>query len=222
MLIEISKLQNGKANPRRIFDSDIDSMCESVICFPKMLKVRGIVTDPQYNILCGHVRYLALKKLMSMSDEDIDGIRLKRGRSDDESLELIRKFRQSGKVECIVADLPEEKEKELMYKDNHEYGEFDFTKLASVYSENDLVFFGIDESEFYDPSKDDKVVSKVEGSKPKRIDILTFGKFSVEVSNDEYERLVERFESYVETNTVSYGFIRNVLDNFDANNLKQQ
>lgn len=115
-------------------------------------------------------------------------------------------------VHVTVADLSEEEEKELIIKDNNEFGEFDYTKLQQMYDEINLVNFGFDEGLFYNPDDDDTVMTKIKGSTPKKINMLTFGKYVVSVTKEEYEALVSRYNDYVDQTGVNFGFVKSLLE----------
>lgn len=115
-------------------------------------------------------------------------------------------------IDVTVADLTEEEEKELIIKDNNEFGEFNYEKLQQIYDEINLVNFGFDEGLFYNPDDDDTVMTKIKGSTPKKINMLTFGKNVVSVTKEEYDTLVNRYNDYVDETGVNFGFVKSLLE----------
>ena len=117
----------------------------------------------------------------------------------------------------IGKDLTEDEKKELTIKDNNEYGEYDYDKLTKMYDEVTLVGFGFDESIFYKVDEDETVLRKNQYSKgAKKINVLVFGKNSVAVTKQEYDKLVEVYDSYVDELGVDFGFVRYLLNKLKA------
>ena len=115
-------------------------------------------------------------------------------------------------IDVTEIELNEEEEKELIIKDNNEFGEFDYDKLQQIYDEINLVNFGFDEALFYNPEEDDTVLTKIKGSTPVKINMLSFGKNVVAVTKEEYETLVERYNDYVDVTGVNFGFVKSLLE----------
>ena len=111
-----------------------------------------------------------------------------------------------------VAELTEDEEKELIIKDNQEYGEFDYDILLHIYDDVNLINFGMDEGLFYNPDDDDTVTTKIKGSTPKKIDMLTFGKNGCSVTKEEYDILVKAYNDYIDMMGVNYGFVKSLLE----------
>lgn len=72
--------------------------------------------------------------------------------------------------------------------------------------------FGFDENLFYNPDEDDTVMTKIKGSTPKKINMLSFGKNVVSVTKEEYEALVSRYNDYVDQTGVNFGFVKSLLE----------
>ena len=113
----------------------------------------------------------------------------------------------------LAEDLTEDEEKELIIKDNNEFGEFDYTKLPQLFDEINLINFGFDEDMFYDPSEDENIVTKYANGmgQGRKINTLKFGRSTIAVTREEYDRLVEAYEDYVEETGVDFGFIRSIF-----------
>ena len=93
--VSVSELKPLINNPRVIDTLKYDALLESLKGFELMNEMRPLLIDTEGNILCGNMRFRAY-------------------------CELNRKS-----VYCKVVDLPEEKKKELVIKDNLSYGEWD-------------------------------------------------------------------------------------------------
>ena len=140
------------------------------------------------------------------------------GRFSDETFCFWQEWLKKPIVNVSVCDLTEEQELELVYKDNHEFGEFDIPKLKDVFSGEDLKYFGVPDDLLYIPEEDILVDAKEKGSAPKKIDKLTIGDFKIDISRDEYDLLMEDFNSYIEANTVSYGYGSHLIEQFRQRN----
>lgn len=95
----IENLNPHQDNPRMIDTFKFNTLVESIRELPQMMEVRPLIIDKDNNIICGNMRYLACKEL------GIDEVPAKK------------------------VDLPDEKIKELMIKDNLSYGEWDYAAL---------------------------------------------------------------------------------------------
>lgn len=94
-LMPIDELQLDVSNPRIIDTYKFQTLVTSIREFPSMLNVRPIVVDADNIILCGNMRYRACMELGWKE------------------------------VPVMVVDLPEDKRRELIIKDNISYGEWD-------------------------------------------------------------------------------------------------
>jgi hypothetical protein len=92
---EISEFKLDVANPRIIDTYKYQTLLTSIRDFPEMMNVRPLVVDTEMNILCGNMRYRACREL------------------------------GWEQVPAIMVDLPEDKRRELIIKDNISYGEWD-------------------------------------------------------------------------------------------------
>lgn len=96
---QLSELIPYEDNPRSIDVHKFEALKQSILDMPDMIMVRPLIIDMKNNILCGNMRYLAYKEL------GFDVIPAKQ------------------------VDLPEDKIKELVIKDNLSYGEWDVDAL---------------------------------------------------------------------------------------------
>lgn len=216
---KIDELLINPINPRRIRGEQKRRLQQSIMLFPKMLGLRDIIINKENRVLAGNQRTAVLKEIANSSPLDwmlvlqqnekwVEMTEAKR----EEVVEYWRTWAENPEVEVTVADLNEDEEKELIIKDNAEYGEFDYGALLQIFDEVNLINFGMDEDLFYNPDEDDTVINKMVGSKPKKINMLSFGKAACAVTKEEYFELVKVYNDYVDAMTVSYGFVKFLLE----------
>lgn len=97
--ININLLKPHSHNPRTISARKFEYLKQSIRDFPEMLQIRPIIVDLSNQILCGNMRYQACR---------------------DIGLETMYVNR---------IDLPAERAKELIVKDNLSYGDWDMDSL---------------------------------------------------------------------------------------------
>lgn len=113
--VKIGKLVMNPNNPRTIKDDKFKKLVKSIKEFPEMLDVRPIVVDEDMIVLGGNMR---LKACISAGLEEVSIIRFE--------------------------NLPEEKKKEFIVKDNVGYGEWDFELLLEDWTKEELIDWGMD------------------------------------------------------------------------------
>lgn len=123
--IKLTKLQpnNGQIeglpkNPRRFTNEEIERLAESIEETPELLEARPLVVckhGSKYIVLGGNMRLTALKHLK----------------------------RESAPCEVLDDDLPVEKLKEIVMKDNSSFGQWDVDALANEWSDENLEAWGV-------------------------------------------------------------------------------
>lgn len=111
---KISEVKLNSNNPRLIKDEKFKKLVQSIKDFPEMLSIRPIVVNQDMIILGGNMRFRACKEA---------GIT---------------------EIPVIVTDLPEEKQREFLIKDNISGGEWDWDLLANEWDNEELVEWGLD------------------------------------------------------------------------------
>src|SRR5699024_9025643 len=97
--VAINKVKENPENPRTITEEELDRLVESLKTFPKMIEYRPILADPKTGyIIGGNQRHKAATRL---------------------GWEKVP-------VVYIEDEFSKEKLKEIMLKDNLDYGEWDF------------------------------------------------------------------------------------------------
>lgn len=215
----ISELVINPINPRKIRIEQKRRLQQSIMLFPKMLGVRDIIINKDNVVLAGNQRTSILKEIVNTTPLDWMVV-LQDNEKWSEISELEKErildewkaWTENPEVSVTVAELSEEEEKELIIKDNQEYGEFDYNTLLHLYDDVNLINFGMDEGLFYNPDDDDTVVAKIKGSTPKKIDMLTFGRNACSVTKETYDILVQKYNDYIDMMGVNYGFVKSLLE----------
>lgn len=216
---DIKELSINPINPRKIVVGQKRRLQQSIMLFPKMLYYRDIIVNKNNVVLAGNQRTTILKEILTSTPMDWMVILQENEKwqemtekQRDAVIDYWKAWVEKPVVDVTEADLSEDEEKELIIKDNNEFGEFDYGKLQQIYDEINLVNFGFDEGLFYNPDDDDTVMTKIKGSTPKKINMLTFGKNVVSVTKEEYESLVNCYNDYVDETGVNFGFVKSLLE----------
>lgn len=219
MRIKVEELVINPINPRKIRIEQKRRLQQSVMLFPKMLTVRDIIVNKDNVVLAGNQRTSILKEIVNTTPLDWMVVLQENEKwtnltetEREKVLEYWKNWTENPEVEVSVAELTEDEEKELIIKDNQEYGEFDYDALLHIYDDVNLINFGMDEGLFYNPDEDDTVTTKIKGSTPKKIDMLTFGKNGCSVTKEEYDILVKAYNDYIDMMGVNYGFVKSLLE----------
>ena len=219
MRIKVEELVINPIIPRKIRIEQKRRLQQSVMLFPKMLAVRDIIVNKDNVVLAGNQRTSILKEIVNTTPLDWMVVLQENEKwtnltetEREKVLEYWKNWAENPEVEVSVAELTEDEEKELIIKDNQEYGEFDYDVLLHIYDDVNLINFGMDEGLFYNPDDDDTVTTKIKGSTPKKIDMLTFGKNGCSVTKEEYDILVKAYNDYIDMMGVNYGFVKSLLE----------
>ena len=219
MKVKVEELVINPINPRKIRIEQKRRLQQSVMLFPKMLTVRDIIVNKDNVVLAGNQRTSILKEIVNTTPLDWMVVLQENEKwtnltetEREKVLEYWKNWAENPEVEVSVAELTEDEEKELIIKDNQEYGEFDYDVLLHIYDDVNLINFGMDEGLFYNPDDDDTVTTKIKGSTPKKIDMLTFGKNGCSVTKEEYDILVKAYNDYIDMMGVNYGFVKSLLE----------
>lgn len=137
LIVKLTDIKVNPNNPRLIKDYKFKQLVQSIKDFPEMLNIRPIVVNKDMIILGGNMRYKACKEA---------GLK---------------------EIPIIVADLPEDKQREFLIKDNVSGGEWDWDLLANEWDAEQLGDWGLDVPTFapevdYDILNDDDVSSQLE------------------------------------------------------------
>lgn len=219
--LSVKDLVINPINPRKISTPNKHRLQQSIMLFPKMLYYRDIIVNSNNVILAGNQRVTTLLEILNTSPVDWMLVLQENEKwlssteaVKDQVIDYWKKWVENPVVDVTVAsDLTEDEEKELIIKDNNEFGEFDYNKLPQLFDEINLINFGFDEGLFYDPTEDETLVTKYANGmgQGRKINTLKFGRSTIAVTREEYDRLVERYEDYVEETGVDFGFVRSIF-----------
>lgn len=112
--VGVSLLKNHDRNPRRIDEQDFEILKTSIKDNPAYFEVRPILCTPDYVVFAGNMRLRAAKAL---------GLK---------------------EVPVAVMDIPEDKQRELMVRDNVSNGVWDADILGADYEIAELKGWGYD------------------------------------------------------------------------------
>lgn len=114
--VDVNILKPNKINPRKITIRQVEKLSASLKDNPEYFEARPVICDAQYTVWAGHSRLKAAKHL---------GLK---------------------EVPVHVIDLPEEKMKEIMIRDNVNNGEWDTNIIADLWDDelNLLADFGLE------------------------------------------------------------------------------
>lgn len=112
------KLKLHPDNPRFIRDADFDILCKSIENNPDYFEARPLLCTPDFVVFAGNMRLRAAKQL---------------------------KLKQ---VPVVVMDIPEERVKELMIRDNIQNGEWEWETLTNEWDAERLAEFGLEMPDF--------------------------------------------------------------------------
>lgn len=224
MKVNVSELIANPNNPRKISKAKKERLKQSILLFPKMLYYRDITIKKDKMVLGGNQRTEILKEILNSTPMDwilamSENEKWKKFTTlqQESAVDYWKEWVKNPVVEVSVAEnLTEKEEKEYIYKDNEEFGEFDYDRLAKLYDEVTLVNYGFDENLFYHEENDENIIKKTNvGTHGKKINVLTFGKNSIAVNKTEYDVLVDEYDNYVEENGVDFGFVNYLLNKID-------
>ena len=115
--IEINKLTSHSNNPRVIKDEQFKKLCKSIQDNKDYFETRPILVNKELIIFAGNMRWRAAKEV------------------------------RMTEVPVSIMDISENRQKELMIRDNRENGEWDFDLLANNFEIDDLLEWGFDEKD---------------------------------------------------------------------------
>ena len=153
-LTPLSSLKVNAANPRTITDKKFARLVTSILCLPKMLEIRPLVTDAAGTVLGGNMRLRALQTISELTPDDVDA-QLKNApdfakKSAAQQKELVKFWHgwiadPQHPVPSVVADeLSDGEKREFIIKDNASFGEWDWDALSNEWDTAELNEWGLD------------------------------------------------------------------------------
>ena len=183
---DIKKLEN---NPRTISEEQMDKLKESLINNQDYFQARPIILSNrtgEFVIIAGNQRY-------------------------DASVQL--GFKEVPTV--LIEGLTEEREREIVIRDNVNNGEWDLLKIIKEWDCTALLDWGL----FIDDSNEEKGRPALNGDELKNehyeavesLSYLKFGGIKIPLSADEESKFQVALDKYMEENGVIVGFINSIL-----------
>ncbi len=112
--LPVSEIKLNPNNPRLIKDDKFKKLVQSIKDFPEMANIRPVVLNKDYIILGGNMRFRAMKAAGWKE------------------------------IPVTIVDLPEDKQREFVIKDNVSGGEWDWELLANEWDTEQLDDWGLD------------------------------------------------------------------------------
>lgn len=167
--IDINLLKNSEINPRKIDDKQFKILCESLQKNPDYFEARPILANKDMVVFAGNMRLRAARHI-GMT-----------------------------KVPAVIMDISEERQKEIMIRDNRQNGVWDNDMLANHFDISQLKEYGFSESEFgifKEPRKDDDSVPTPRAETTiKRGDLFKIGRHYVmcgdSTDSKDFEKLMK-------------------------------
>lgn len=173
------------ANPRQWTKDELETLKASIIETPELMEARGAIVYPyegKYIVLGGNMRMSAVQSLGWKE------------------------------MPCVVlpSEMPVEKLKEIVLKDNGMFGEWDTDALANEWDDLPLADWGVKIWGMEDNGIENKE-ENTKGEATKRLLKIKVRDITVELSEDEEEMLYGEMSEYIDENGLSCGFFGNLL-----------
>lgn len=123
------QIEGVPSNPRTITEDDFEKLKKLLVNFRKMLSLRPMIVDEDWNILGGNMRYLALCRLR---DEGVEGF------TDDIPDEWVKQDTTLSAAE----------KREFVIKDNQQRGRNDWDALANEWDDEELREWDVEAAEW--------------------------------------------------------------------------
>ena len=167
------QIEGVPSNPRTITEDDFEKLKKSLVNFRKMLSLRPMVVDEDWNILGGNMRYQALCRLR---DEGVDG------------------FTEDIPDEWVKQDttLSAAEKREFVIKDNQQRGRNDWDALANEWDDEELRKWDVDMDWF-----DEDVENLEPGDMPDLSDKIQ-NEFKIEISCEDEQQQQDLYNKLIE------------------------
>ena len=167
------QIEGVPSNPRTITEDDFEKLKKSLVNFRKMLSLRPMVVDEDWNILGGNMRYQALCRLR---DEGVEG------------------FTEDIPDEWVKQDttLSAAEKREFVIKDNQQRGRNDWDALANEWDDEELREWDVDMDWF-----DEDVENLDAGDMPDLSDKIQ-NEFKIEISCEDEQQQQDLYNKLIE------------------------
>ena len=170
MELHINDIVLSEQNPRSISEKKYQQLITSLLVFPRMLAIRHIVVKDGNEVLGGNMRARALQTIATLSYEEIER-RLKAARDfqkyDDTqkqaTLDYWKRWLKNPVVDVKdAAFLSDRERQQFIIKDNAEFGDWDWDRLANNWDNLDLNEWGLDVWGTEDMGEEEETPEKAE------------------------------------------------------------
>lgn len=143
-------------NPRTISQKELSDLIRSIIKFPKMMYIRGIVVDKTMMAIGGNQRLNAISHIIDMPEEELTAV-LSGHPNELESYAVWTVIRETKSLPAgwIIdgSQLTEQEIREFVVKDNVSAGSFDWDALTKQYGNDDLIDWGLIETQIQEAGR---------------------------------------------------------------------
>lgn len=150
--VKITQVKINADNPRTITSDKFSKLINSILVLPKMMEIRPVVVDNTMKALGGNMRLQALKEIAKMSP---DGLAQRLAslsdyqRKTEGEREVLINYWGNWLAKPTVhiinaAELSEDERKQFIIKDNVQFGQWDYDKLANQWDNAHLNEMGMD------------------------------------------------------------------------------
>lgn len=181
-MIRLSQIQRNPNNPRVIRDARFAALKESIKGFPQMMEAREIVVDETWIVLGGNMRLRAIRDLGYTEIAD-------------------------NWVKQVLGWTPEQK-REFTAKDNANYGEWDWEKLANEWTEEPLADWGI---EIPLVASDEETIRTDDSAGTARVESLKFRSYQIVMTEDEADAFEAHIIAYLDQHNALPGLMGELL-----------
>ena len=217
--ISVAEVIINPINPRELSEFSEGKLIESILIFPKMLRVRPILIDEDNVVIGGNQRAACLKKIADLSDEEIveymfnqKKYRMMPAKQQEDAQKFWKKWKKKPLiwVRPVLGMTPEEK-KEMLIKDNMHYGEDD-TEVLKKHFDREMIqdILGPVPWTLYDYNDkiNDEGLEQVRTTSQK----FSCGYVSVVITDEELSMLNEALDKYLaEHEGGTDGFLMHIL-----------
>lgn len=150
--LKITQIKVNGDNPRTITSDKFNKLVNSILIFPKMLRLRPVVIDKMFTVIGGNMRTNALNEIAKMSADNLinrlENLPEYKERNDAERktlCEFWRKWLSNPTVPTVnAAELSAVERSEFIIKDNVSFGSWDYDALANKWDTSSLQNWGMD------------------------------------------------------------------------------
>jgi hypothetical protein len=150
--LKITQIKVNGENPRSITGDKFNKLVNSILVFPKMLRLRPIVIDKMFTVIGGNMRTNALREIAKMSAEKLvsrlGSLAEYKQRNETERktiAEYWKKWLKNPVAPTVnAAELTATEREEFIIKDNVSFGNWDYDMLANNFDSSALQSWGMD------------------------------------------------------------------------------